>query len=496
MRSRLGEGSTFTVWVPRGPRADAGTSAPPPAAGTTTSTAPTPAPLSLARSHADEALGWTADAVASEVLTRPERAADPTGPWARVLVVDDNPDLRTYLSRLLGRHWTVDVAADVAEARARLASVTPPDLVLADVMMAEVDGLTLLREVRADPNLRDLPVILLSARAAEEDTVAGLEAGADDYILKPFSSRELVARVGAQLELSRLRRQRDQAVRTGDDRLALALGASGFVAFEWDTATKRLAFLGGDGGTLFGLGGDVAEMDFSALVDAVHEDDLADHLAGLERARTGGEPYAGEYRIRRGPVGEVRWIRAVAHRLPHDSRRLFGVATDVTDVHTADAHLGQATDRLRADVDAMVRFQELTERLTATPSDLGELLEGVLDATIELHHADGGTVCLYDPGTGELDVVVRRPPGPVLEAEPDPDYRVLRPDGAGTQSIPLLDRAGQPLGVLTIHARHPRPRTDLELRLAELYVRQARAMVAATAASNTTAAGPDGSGSD
>ena len=175
----------------------------------------------------------------------------------------------------------------------------------------------------------------------------------------------------------------------------------------------------------------------------------------------------------------MRWIRAVAHRLPHDSRRLFGVATDVTDVHTADRRLGQATDRLRADVEAMVRFQELTERLTASPSDLDQLLEGVLDATIELHHADGGTVCLYDPETGELDVVVRRPSGPVDEAEPDPDYRVLRPDGAGTQSIPLLDRAGQPLGVLTIHARHPRPRTDLELRLAELYVRQAQAVVAA-----------------
>ena len=130
-------------------------------------------------------------------------------------MVDDNPDLRTYLRRLLGRHWLVDVAADGVEARARLASASPPDLVVADVMMAEVDGLTLLREIRADPRLRDLPVILLSARAGEDATVAGLEAGADDYIVKPFSARELVARVGAQLELARLRRQRDQAVRGG-----------------------------------------------------------------------------------------------------------------------------------------------------------------------------------------------------------------------------------------------------------------------------------------
>jgi CheY-like chemotaxis protein len=410
-------------------------------------------------------------------------------------VVDDNPDLRTYLRRLLGRHWTVDVAADVAEARARLASASPPDLVVADVMMAEIDGLTLLREVRADPHLQDLPVILLSARAGDDDTVAGLEAGADDYVRKPFSSRELVARVGAQLELSRLRRQRDQAVRTGDDRLALALAASGFVAFEWDTATKGLAFLGGDGGALFGIGADVEEMDFSALVDVVHEDDLADHLAGLDRARTEGEAYAGEYRIRRpGGGGEIRWIRSVAHRLPNDSRRLFGVATDVTDLHAADERLGHATDRLRADVAAMVRFQELTERLAASPSDLGQLLADVLDATIELHQADGGTACLYDTDTGDLDVVVRRRPEPA-PAEHDRDYRVLRPGGAGTQSIPLLDRAGQPLGVLTTHTRYPRPRTDLDLRLAELYVRQAQAVVAVTAAS-ASAPAPKGPGSD
>src|SRR5581483_4712779 len=81
------------------------------------------------------------------------------------------------------------------------------DLVLSDVMMPKLDGFGLLAGLRADPELRDIPIVLLSARAGEEARVAGIEAGADDYLVKPFSARELLARVGANLELSRLRRQ-------------------------------------------------------------------------------------------------------------------------------------------------------------------------------------------------------------------------------------------------------------------------------------------------
>ena len=91
----------------------------------------------------------------------------------------------------------------------------PADLLLADVMMPRLDGLELLRTIRADAALRHIPVIFVSARAGEEARVAGLEAGADDYLLKPFGARELIARVGAALELARVRR-------TSEERLARA----------------------------------------------------------------------------------------------------------------------------------------------------------------------------------------------------------------------------------------------------------------------------------
>lgn len=127
-------------------------------------------------------------------------------PAARVLVVDDNADLLAYVSRLLSRHWTVETASDGLEAL-RVISQERPDLVVADVMMPRIDGLELLRTLRAEPATQDIPVILLSARAGEEAAIAGLAASADDYLAKPFAAGELIARVRANLALARLRRE-------------------------------------------------------------------------------------------------------------------------------------------------------------------------------------------------------------------------------------------------------------------------------------------------
>jgi len=123
---------------------------------------------------------------------------------ARVLVVDDNADMRGYVSRVLERFFTVEGAPDGRSALARI-QARPPDLVLTDVMMPELDGFGLVRAIRSDDRTRALPVILLSARAGEESRVDGLDSGADDYLTKPFSARELVARVRTHIELGRLR---------------------------------------------------------------------------------------------------------------------------------------------------------------------------------------------------------------------------------------------------------------------------------------------------
>src|SRR6516164_7863229 len=111
-------------------------------------------------------------------------------PIARVLFADDNADMRRYLKKLLNPRYEVVPCEDgqVALERARQMR---PDLVLSDVMMPRMDGFGLLRKLREDKDLRDVPVILLTARAGEESRIEGLQSRADDYLVKPFSAREL-----------------------------------------------------------------------------------------------------------------------------------------------------------------------------------------------------------------------------------------------------------------------------------------------------------------
>jgi signal transduction histidine kinase/ActR/RegA family two-component response regulator len=138
---------------------------------------------------AEEAMRWLPETAVAE-----KHAAQ-----ARILVVDDNADMRAYFSRLLGRHWQVAAVADGAAALA-LAQADPPALVISDVMMPGLDGLSLIPALRRQTATAHVPVMLVSARAGTEASVDALKAGACDYLVKPFSPRELVARVAAQLE--------------------------------------------------------------------------------------------------------------------------------------------------------------------------------------------------------------------------------------------------------------------------------------------------------
>ena len=130
----------------------------------------------------------------------------------RILVADDNADMRAYIVRLLEPFFEVECAFDGKAALAR-ARAAPPDLLLSDVMMPEMDGVSLVAALRNDERTRTIPVLLLSARAGEDALLAGLETGADDYLVKPFSARELLGRVRAHLSMSRLRRTAEATYR-------------------------------------------------------------------------------------------------------------------------------------------------------------------------------------------------------------------------------------------------------------------------------------------
>jgi signal transduction histidine kinase/DNA-binding response OmpR family regulator len=192
--SVIDQGTTFVVSLPLGlahlPQERIGV--PRSAVSTATGAAPYVHEASRWLPPADMPIGVDSSAVVRE------------GGDARILIADDNADMREYFNRLLGERWTTETVADGASALARARAVRP-DVVVADVMMPELDGFELLRALREDEQTRSVPVILVSARAGEEARVEGLQAGADDYLVKPFSARELIARVQTQILRAKVR---------------------------------------------------------------------------------------------------------------------------------------------------------------------------------------------------------------------------------------------------------------------------------------------------
>ncbi|MEU0078117.1 SpoIIE family protein phosphatase [Micromonospora tulbaghiae] len=194
--SVVDRGTTFTVTMPFG-------YAHLPADRVSALTPMSPGEPAQARLYVAETALWTDEVARPTGL--PEASGSPGGS-GRILFADDNPDLREHVVRLLSPAYEVVAVPDGAEAL-RLAVQTPFDLVLTDVMMPRLDGFGLVTALRADPATRHVPIVLLSARAGAAEEVAGLSTGADDYLTKPFSSQELVARVRANVELGQLRGQ-------------------------------------------------------------------------------------------------------------------------------------------------------------------------------------------------------------------------------------------------------------------------------------------------
>jgi signal transduction histidine kinase len=204
--STVGIGTAFTVTLPFGTSHLAHGHI---ATGATSSSGEAGAAASYVR----EALGWLPgnESLEEEIApgdtgegTPAERADASHG--ATILLVDDNADMRDYVRSLLASRFRVLTAAN---GKAALAVVQQqrPDLVVSDIMMPELDGFGLLTALRENRATSDIPVVLLSARAGEESRIEGVSAGADDYLVKPFTARELLARVEAQLKMARLRRQ-------------------------------------------------------------------------------------------------------------------------------------------------------------------------------------------------------------------------------------------------------------------------------------------------
>jgi PAS domain S-box-containing protein len=398
VESVIDQGTTFIVSLPRGkehlPEDRIG--------GTRTSatTAVGAAP------YVEEALRWlpdpTATETAEEILPAHELLPVPCPPLAnnkagdqrpRILIADDNADMRQYLVRLLAERYNVE---SVPDGQAALAAVRErsPELVLSDVMMPNLDGFGLLHQLREDPETRTIPIILLSARAGEESRIEGMEHGADDYLIKPFSARELLARVQTHLQMSRMRKQAEEVLRQHRERFDLVADAAqvGFWfcdlpldKLKWDDRVKEHFWLPPD-----------ADVTIDTFYERLHPDDRERTREAIAESIANNSPYDIEYRTV-SPDGRQKWIRAKGHTFSDadgNPTRFDGLTLDVTDRRKIeDRERQMATEA----VAATAKFRAVFEQTPVFAGIVG------LDGTV----IDANQLCLEACGYRAKEVIGR-----------------------------------------------------------------------------------------
>ncbi|MBC8144811.1 MAG: response regulator, partial [bacterium] len=340
VESVYGEGSTFIVTIPKGTAHLPGEQIS--MGGDTISTVDT------ATSFVNEAMQWLPDEVVAPASLPLEIHSEHSGRHTdarrpRIIWADDNADMRDYVRRLLSEQFDVETHAD---GEAALAAVrrTLPDLVLADVMMPKLDGFGLLQELRTSDATRTLPVILLSARAGEEARVEGMGAGADDYIVKPFSANELLAHVLAHLELSKQRQATSEALRESEARFRTMADFAPVMIWVTDPS-GQCTYLNNKWYEFTGVSSRQGE-GFGWL-ESLHPDDRENANAKFLVSNERREAFRVEYRMRRHD-GEDRWvIDSAAPRFGIDGDYLgyIGSVTDITDVKRIETDLRDADRR-------------------------------------------------------------------------------------------------------------------------------------------------------
>jgi PAS domain S-box-containing protein len=495
--STVGQGTKFTVTVPAGSahlpsdRINASRVLPSTSVGS--------------RPYIEEALRWlpeSSQATANQPLSVHDFPIEPATAMpchgVRVLVADDNADMRDYLRSLLGRYWSVETVTD-GNATLERVREQRPELLVSDVMMPGLSGLDLLRSIRGDERTKDLPVILLSARAGEEAAVQALAAGADAYLVKPFAASELIAYVGSHLQLHRLRRQSLAALRASEEKFSAAFDQSPLVLTITSLDDGRIIEVND---SFVRLTGYSREETLGRTIDELNLwVELEQRSEGLTRLRA-GEPVAiPGVRFRTKSGKELTCLIGSRVIAINGQPQLLSSVADVTDLVRAEAVVA-------ADLAAMTRLNEIGTSCARGQISAAECLDLILNAAIDFTHADKGNIQLYDAKSGALTIAVQRgfdkPFLNFFATVRDDDAaacgaalrsndRIIVEDvmqseifsgseareallAAGVravQSTPLLSSAGNVLGMISTHHVRPFQPDDRQLRLLDLLAREA-----------------------
>ena len=435
-------------------------------------------------------------------------------PKPRLLFVEDEATLREHLAERLADDYLVDTAGNGNEALLAVLRAKPA-LVVTDIVMPDMDGVELLKTLRQTPNTRSIPVLLISGRAAEDYRIEGFEEGADGFLAKPYTERELRALIGSMLRSARMRTDaagreaREQAEQKAVLERATLLESITDAVFALDRQWRHtyvnqraLDYYNMKRADL--LGRSLWEV-FPAMQGTVFESQF--RLALREQHSVSFEILA--------PVME-RWLEVHAYPTPQGlavnfrdiSRRKkaeAGLQRALVDLHAREEQLRESQLQLALEVDSMRRLHELVNRLLGC-DDLQTCLEEVLDAALALMEAELGNVRLLDPTTRQLRIAAQRGFGPeylehfssvgansgevcaraaqqrkrviVEDMQTDPQFASYRATAAaegfrGVQSTPIMSRRGELLGVLSTYFRDPQRPSERALRMIDLYARQA-----------------------